>query len=321
VLSQPTEVISNQTLALNLTSDEVDDVTLGSSHRAIKIIIASTLTVLLGLGTGWWFSAGPGGFQVIPNLSSRTQAQATEMLGTIKGKVQVVRENSKTIPAGSVISSEPSAGSIYWGGDVTLIVSAGPRLVTVPDIAGKTLIEATAILLKAGFKVGSVASWFSSAPIGTVFAYTGGDGSNVPEESAIDLEISLGAIPVVAGMDQAAAISLIQLAGLKVKEVTQDFSETVPKGQVISLIPLSDPIGKSGEVNLVVSKGTDVVVMPKVVGETISAAKALLERLGLRVVVDTNQLTSKWGIAKVKKVSVAVGAKLHIGDSVTIISR
>jgi serine/threonine-protein kinase len=61
--------------------------------------------------------------------------------------------------------------------------------------------------------------------------------------------------------------------------------------------------------------------MPKVIGETISAAKTLLESLGLRVAVDTNQLTSKWGIAKVKKVSVTQGNKMRVGDTVTIVSR
>jgi serine/threonine-protein kinase len=154
-----------------------------------------------------------------------------------------------------------------------------------------------------------------------VFAFSGGDGSQIPEGSAIDLEVSLGAIPVVAGLDLPAATNLLQVAGLKVKDVTEDYSDTVAKGQVISLMPLTDPIGKSGEVNLTVSKGTNVVVMPKVIGETIIAAKTLLESLGLRVTVDTNQLTSKWGIAKVKRASASQGIKLRVGDSVTIVSR
>ena len=94
----------------------------------------------------------------------------------------------------------------------------------------------------------------------------------------------------------------------------------MPKGQAISIIPLTEPLGKGGEVNLVVSKGTEVVVMPRVVGETIRASKTLLESLGLVVVVDTNQLSSNWGIAKVKKVSVAPGTKLRVGDSVKLIS-
>jgi hypothetical protein len=35
-------------------------------------------------------------------------------------------------------------------------------------------------------------------------------------------------------------------------------------------------------------------------------------------VVNTDQLQANWGIAKVKRSNVAVGTKLHAGDSVTI---
>ena len=61
--------------------------------------------------------------------------------------------------------------------------------------------------------------------------------------------------------------------------------------------------------------------MPKVVGETIAAAKSALEALGLRVTVDTNQLSSRWGIAKVKSASVKAGTTVRRGDAVTIVSR
>ena len=69
------------------------------------------------------------------------------------------------------------------------------------------------------------------------------------------------------------------------------------------------------------SKGSDRVVMPKVVGETISASKLALEQLGLKVVVDTNALSSRWGIVKVKSASAAAGSTLRIGDYVTIVAR
>ena len=90
---------------------------------------------------------------------------------------------------------------------------------------------------------------------------------------------------------------------------------------MINLIPQSQPIGKNGTVNLVVSKGSQKVIMPKVVGETIAAAQSVLQALGLVVIIDTNKLQSQYGIAKVKKVSVAPGLTLRKGDSVTIISR
>ncbi|MEN9749167.1 MAG: hypothetical protein RL149_245 [Actinomycetota bacterium] len=309
-----------ETIVLNLDSPQSEAQPRFASHRAIKLLVASTLVVLLGLGAGWWFSAGPGGFHLMPNLTSRTKTEAIDALADFKAKVQVIEESSKTVTNGLVISTSPSAGSIFWGGDITLNISTGPKLVSAPSLAGKTFVEATAEILKAGFRVGKVSSWFNSAPIGTVYAYDGSDGAKIAEASAIDLEISLGAIPVVSGLDQATAISVIEAAGLKVKTISQEYSNSVAKGQVISIIPLTEPLGKGGEVNLIASKGPDTVVMPKVVGETISASRSLLESLGLRVVVDTNQLSSNWGIAKVKKVSVSAGTKLHVGDTVTLIS-
>ncbi|MEY3128982.1 MAG: hypothetical protein RL405_302 [Actinomycetota bacterium] len=322
VLGDAGAAASNETVALNLQSAVVEDNRgqIYHSHRTVKLLVASALTVLLGLGAGWWFSAGPGGFEVMPNLANRTQVEAEGLISSLGATAVIVTESSKTISSGLVISSEPGSGSIYWGGPVTIRVSSGPKLVTIASLEGKTLVEATAQILQSGFVLGKVTSWFNSSPIGTVYAHSGGGSTKVAEGSAIDLEISLGSIPVVAGLDQETAVNLVQVAGLKVKTVITEFSDTVTKGQAIALVPLAEPIGKGGEVNLIVSKGSDVVTMPRVVGETIRASKTLLESLGLVVVVDTNQLSSNWGIAKVKKVSVAPGTQLRVGDSVKISS-
>ena len=322
VLGDAGAATSNETVALNLQPEVVEDnrVQIYHSHRTVKLLVASALTVLLGLGAGWWFSAGPGGFEVMPNLANRTQVEAEGLISSLGATAVIVTESSKTISSGLVISSEPGSGSIYWGGPVTIRVSSGPKLVTIASLEGKTLVEATAQILQSGFVLGKVTSWFNSSPIGTVYAHSGGGSTKVAEGSAIDLEISLGSIPVVAGLDQETAVNIVQVAGLKVKTVITEFSDTVTKGQAIALVPLAEPIGKGGEVNLIVSKGSDVVTMPRVVGETIRASKTLLESLGLVVVVDTNQLSSNWGVAKVKKVSVAPGTQLRVGDSVKISS-
>ena len=318
VLDANPTVNFGDTLSANAPATEAELVY--HSHRGLKVLIASALVLLLGLGAGWWFSSGPGGFEIMPNLTSRSQAEAESLVGSLGASVVIVSESSKTVTSGLVISSQPAAGTIYWGGPVTITVSSGPKLVTVANLVGKTLVEATAQILQSGFSLGKVSSWFNAATIATVYAHSGGGSTRVAEGSPIDLEISLGSIPIVSGLDQATAINLVQVAGLKVKTVTTEYDETIAKGQAIALIPLSEPLGKGGEVNLVVSKGSDIVVMPKVVGETIRASKTLLESLGLVVVVDTNQLSSNWGIAKVKKVSVAPGVQLRVGDSVKLSS-
>jgi serine/threonine-protein kinase len=82
-----------------------------------------------------------------------------------------------------------------------------------------------------------------------------------------------------------------------------------------------DPLPENGSAVLEISKGPEIVIMPNTVGETIAAAKALLENLGLLVVIDTNQLSSNFGIAKVKRQSPEAGLEIRVGDSVTIISR
>ena len=311
---------TNQTIALNLEPAEHAQGGVFHSHRTIKVLVASALAILLGLGAGWWFSSGPGGFDVMPDLTNRSQVEAERLAQSLGATVVVVTESSKTVSSGLVISSEPNSGALYWGGPITIRVSSGPKMVNVANLESKTLVEATAIILQSGFVLGEVSSWFNAAPIGTVYAHSGGGSTKVPEGSAIDLEISLGSIPVVANLDQETAVNLVQVAGLKVKTIITEFSETVAKGQAIALIPITEPLGKGGEVNLVVSKGSDIVTMPRVVGETIRASKTLLESLGLVVVVDTNQLSSNWGIAKVKKVSVAPGTQLRVGDSVKISS-
>ncbi len=311
---------TNQTIALNLEPAEHAQGGVFHSHRTIKVLVASALAILLGLGAGWWFSSGPGGFDVMPDLTNRSQVEAERLAQSLGATVVVVTESSKTVSSGLVISSEPNSGALYWGGPITIRVSSGPKMVNVANLESKTLVEATAIILQSGFVLGEVSSWFNAAPIGTVYAHSGGGSTKVPEGSAIDLEISLGSIPVVANLDQETAVNLVQVAGLKVKTIITEFSETVAKGQAIALVPITEPLGKGGEVNLVVSKGSDIVTMPRVVGETIRASKTLLESLGLVVVVDTNQLSSNWGIAKVKKVSVAPGTQLRVGDSVKISS-
>ncbi len=322
VLSELNLGAANDTVALDLEPEtvETNQKQIYHSHRTLKLMVASVLTLLLGLGAGWWFSAGPGGFEVMPNLANRTQAEAESLVRSLGATPVVITESSKTISNGLVISSEPGPGGIYWGGPVTIKVSSGPKMVTIASLEGKTLVEATAQILQSGFVLGKVTSWFNAAPIGTVYAHSGGGLTKIPEGSPIDLEISLGSIPVVSGLDQETAVNLVQVAGLKVKNITSEFSDTVPKGQAISLVPLAEPLGKGGEVNLIVSKGSDIVTMPRVVGETIRASKTLLESLGLAVVVDTNQLSSNWGVAKVKKVSVAPGTQLRVGDSVRISS-
>jgi serine/threonine-protein kinase len=325
--SNSTQVLSglgagNETVVFenfNLADDQISPLEeLGRNRRGLKILVTTVLVILLGGGSGWWFSSGPGGLNIIPNLTSRTTDEAQITLSNLKASIAIAEESSPTVGKGLVIRTEPPAGSFFFGGKVTIFVSSGPSLVAAPNLKGMNLAEATAEIIKTGFTLGEVKSVFNEAPLGEVFDYLGADGTKIPETSRIDLYVSLGAIPMVTGLDQEAAVKAIETVGLKINEITEDYSDTVPAGQVISLVPQTQPLGKDGTVNLVVSKGPNIVTMPNMIGQTVLAGKSALEALGLKVIVNTDQLTTKWGVVAIKRQSSAAGTQVRVGDSITI---
>lgn len=285
-------------------------------------VVSTLLIFALAAGLGWWFGAGPGALRSLPELKGRTVAAAQGTLTNLGLNVVVVNEHSADVAQGLVTRTDPSAGSLVADGTALKIyVSLGPELKLVPVLTGLNIAEATIEITKAGFSFGGADAWFNAAPAGQVFDYLGSDKKKLPLGSEITINVSLGPLPLVENLSQDVAVALLTTAGLTVAEVKAEYSDSVPAGNVISMTPQTEPLGESGSVSLTVSKGSDKVVMPKVVGETIAAAKSALEALGLRVTVDTNQLSSRWGIAKVKGSSVKAGTTIRRGDAVTIISR
>ena len=304
----------------SLTTDEAPEaLSRFQAKVGLRLTLATLLVILLSSGAGWWFGSGPGALAAVPTLTSRTVESAESALLALAPKITLINENSSTVTKGLVTRTEPAAGSyLAKGSDLKLFVSIGPKLIAAPSLKGLNVAEATAKLIGAGFTLGPVNSWFDSTPIGQVYDHLGSDGTPIPEGSAIELKVSLGSIPAVSGIDQAIAVTAIEATGLKISSIQQEFSDTVAPGKAIGLVPQTKPLGAGGSVQLLVSKGPNVVIMPKVIGETVLAAKAALEGLGLTVIVNTDQLQSKWGIVKVKRSSEAAGAKLKAGNSVTI---
>ncbi len=95
-------------------------------------------------------SSGPAQVSV-PDETGKTQAAAVADLKS-KGLVPVVSgQASSSVPQGSVISTNPSAGTtILQGNKVTLVVSTGVQSVTIPSVAGEDPVTAASKLTSAG---------------------------------------------------------------------------------------------------------------------------------------------------------------------------
>lgn len=100
-------------------------------------------------------------------------------------------------------------------------------------------------------------------------------------------------IPNLNKMTQTQARNSLTSSGLKVGKISYEYSDTVPKGEVIRTEP---PIGsqiKDGQkVNLVISRGAHLVEMPNVIGESYSVARRQLVKLGFTVTKTEEYSTS-----------------------------
>jgi serine/threonine-protein kinase len=204
--------------------------------------------------------------------------------------------------------------------EVIVFVSLGPKQVLVPEPLGLGLEEAKALLVSAGLTPGNVSSFFNEAEAGQVFAFSQPTGTLINEGSVVDLQVSLGPLPSVEGTDATTATEKLEALGLTVTSV-QVFSDDVSAGQVVSLEAPLDPLPESASVTLNVSKGPEFVTMPNVVGESVAAAENALKALGLLVTVDTDQLSSRFGVVKVTKQNPAASSRVRVGSQVTIYTR
>src|SRR5205814_672294 len=90
-------------------------------------------------------------------------------------------DTSLTVPAGSIISQSPAAGSdVVINTAVALVVSSGLPHTTVPNVVGSTQGAASSAITSATLTVGTVTTATSlTVPSGSVISQTPTAGSDV----------------------------------------------------------------------------------------------------------------------------------------------
>jgi serine/threonine-protein kinase len=204
--------------------------------------------------------------------------------------------------------------------EITLFISLGPKQVLVPAVPDADLAEAKALLEASELEPGAVNSYFSSVSAGKVIAFSLPSGSETNQGTVVDIQISLGPLPDVRNASLEEAKQELQALGVVVTEALV-FSDEVAKGLVVAMTLESEPLKEGGSVRLDVSKGPEFATLPNMVGETVAAAVRTLEALGLEVTVDTDALTSAYGVVRVVRQSPVPGQKVLVGSRVTVYTR
>ena len=250
-------------------------------------IVAALLVV--GLGVAYALGAFGGGGVVVPPLTGLTEEQAQTELEAAGLTLGVVgTENSDTVEPGIIISQDPEAGDkVEEGTAINIVVSLGIAQVVVPDLAEYKEADAIAALRSLGELEYDHSEDENSAEVekGLVIRTEPAAGTSVPKGTPIILYVSVGVeqvkVPDVTGLSLAKAQAQLEEVGLKAK-TTEAFSDSVPKGSVISQKPDPNVLLEAGStVTLEISKGPEVIIVPDVRTMNEADAKKALTDLGL----------------------------------------
>jgi serine/threonine-protein kinase len=143
-----------------------------------------------------------------------------------------------------------------------------PGEVTVPYLIGKKQSEAVAELQKKGLKAEIHEEFSSRSKPGVVYKIVPDSGVELRVGKSVSLFVSRGSEPItvpdVVGKKLDDAKRAIRAAGLGLGKSTEEFSELITKGEVISQAPSGgSEATKATPIELTVSKGPEPIPEPK----------------------------------------------------------
>ncbi|WP_340380688.1 Stk1 family PASTA domain-containing Ser/Thr kinase [Streptomyces sp. SS7] len=227
--------------------------------------------------------------------------------------------------------ARPRRGLVALVTVVLLVIGVGAgvwyinsgQFTKVPAVLTQSRAKAEQRLEAAGLEVGAVRHAYSdTVDRGTVISTDPGPGSRIRKHDSVTLTVSDGPqtvkVPDVTGSRLDKAKGLLTSDGLEPGQVTEEFSDDVIKGFVISTSPEAGTERRAGSaVSIVVSKGRAVDV-PDVTGEDLDDAKADLEEAGLTVRVSAEQVTSEFDKGQVAAQTPEADSQAADGDTVTL---
>ncbi|EKU45926.1 PASTA domain-containing protein [Brevibacterium casei] len=249
--------------------DDPAPVAAGAAHtrrrrrRRLATTVGAGLVVLVLLA--WLIIANlPAPTSIVPGqLAGKEFSEATEVVESsgLNPEKQEVFDDS--IPAGTVIGSEPVGGTeLSPDSTVTLVVSKGVETFAVPELEGLSAEKAKAALDDAGLGVGKVDEKYDeNVAKGIVISASEKEGEELVHDAKVDLVVSKGDAPVevpdVEGLTYDAAFATLTKRGFRVGK-EEVFSDTVPKGKVVFQWPKSTEAKPYNSLVIVrVSKGKE----------------------------------------------------------------
>ena len=293
----------------------------GRVRRGRKALWVGAIAVL-SVGALMFLLFGPLARVTVPNLLGKTPAEANAILSTSNLKLDTGQQGySEDYPKGQIMGTDPGPdSSVRSGSWVHATVSKGPERYEVPKLKNLTVQEATLALNAAHLTLGEpTQAYDDKVPAGKIVSSSPKAGVSAKPGTPVDVTVSKGPAPVemptLAGVDADQATKQLEGLGLVVDR-TDKYDETVAKGLVISTDPKAGATAHRGDtVQMVVSKGPPLVVVPNVMRMSETDARRTLEGAGFKVEVHKPAGFEFFGVSHQ---SPGAGEKAPKGSTVTI---
>jgi serine/threonine-protein kinase len=249
--------------------------------------LAVAVVAVIGLGGGsWWLTSGR--YTTVPSVSGLTAAAARQVLQQAGFKVATGgTETDNGVPKNDVISTSPS-GRALPGATVRLTLSLGPRMITVPPVAGqKSLPDAEQVLRAAGLMVSSTPKGVGvtgTVVMGAVLGTQPPAGTSWPQNRPVTVEVVAGlALPTLVGQDINAIQQWAGQNNIRLQPTTVKSNK--PQGIIVAQgTPPGAPVAPGSTVAVSVSAGPPEVQIPgDLIGMRFPQVQQQLQALGFQV--------------------------------------
>jgi serine/threonine protein kinase len=255
-----------------------------SSRSAAPFLRGAVITVLIAAAVFVLARPSVGPTTTVPLLigQSRSNAQQTALDKNLLVDWTYRKSDDRR---GTVIVQTPEPGGfLAERTTVHLVLSDGPKPVTLPPLKGLPQADATKAL-EAQFAVQVVETPDKVVPKGVVIRSEPSTAAR--PDSAVTLIVSSGpplaVVPDVSGRSYDAAVARLKERGFAAAR-SDDFNNTVPVDRVIGTDPVGGKKAPEGSaITVHVSKGPDLVLIPDFKGKTITESTDLAAAAGVEI--------------------------------------
>ncbi len=201
----------------------------------------------------------------VPDFVGLTAEEAEKLAQERSVNIIEESEHNETVESGIVISQSVLENTkISRDERVTLVISLGSNMVTVPDVRDLSEEDAKLSLEQQGLTLGEVILEPSDTVIeGAVIKSSISQGTEVEPGTAVDIYVSTGPtsgsviVPDVKNVEKDKAVEMLEQENL-VAKIIEDYSESFEAGRVTSQgVAPGSSVPKGYIVTITVSKGKD----------------------------------------------------------------